>query len=113
MEQNIEAGIAAGGTAPRRVCPSVVIDRLKGMLLAHHLEAVMEVGDVFSLPQLSRSHLAVQRSTPTPSFNLESDGGNIVAENATGPCFFTALQTATFKARTLRQLLCVDSTSTT
>ena len=39
------------------------------------------------------THLEVQRLTPTLSFNLEPDGGNLVEEKAGGPCFCTVLQT--------------------
>ena len=35
-------------------------------------------------------------------FNLEPDGGNLVEEKASGPCFFSVLQTAPSKAKTLR-----------
>lgn len=91
----------------------VITDLLKYLLLVQHPPVVLEVGDVSSLPPFSRcpldldvvpsscvpisAHLEVQRSTPTPSFNLEPDGGNLVEKKASGTCFFSVHQTAPSK----------------
>lgn len=96
----------------------VITDLLKYLLLVQHPPVVLEVGDVSSLPPFSRcpldldvvpsscvpisAHLEVQRSTPTPSFNLEPDGGNLVEKKASGTCFFSVHQTAPSKAKTPR-----------